>query len=283
MLLRESIQLLQEMARKHHLLVIIVGGAIVRLIDNDTAIKHIDEERQTILLGHAKNPSVVRIEDGKTTVDIDCIAFASATDPFKTNFKKDFTHFLQDLQNLSKTYPDFPRVSIEPVLYHPDFPKPQTFIQFVSSIESYYADNFFFRLGGVKQDVSKKSLEPWTLTFTDSKETITTFMPTALQKRYAIRGFSTKQKDKGKIFDANAPFAQFVANFRIKTKGTYDGYLTEWDEFEKKIATSKQPSMVLKRHMWNIYWQTIGTYLAHGTGILGKFLLPLGNTFFAGK
>ena len=39
----------------------------------------------------------------------------------------------------------------------------------------------------------------------------------------------------------------------------------------------------VEKGLWNAYWATIGTYLAHGTGIVGKLLLPLGNTFFAGK
>lgn len=283
MTLRECIQLLQKTAEKHHFHAIVVGGAVVRLFSSKTAIKKIDEEKRMILLENAENPGIGRSEDTKTTVDIDCIAFSTHTDSFSQETRSDFDALQKDLRNLAKQYNNFPAVSLEPVLYHPYFSHPNTLMQFVSSIESYHDNNFFFRLGGIKEDVQTKSLEPWTLTFTDSNDIIITFMPSAVQKRYGIRGFSIKPKDKEKIFGQNAPFAEFVANFRIKTKGKYDKLFIEWDTFADRIQHTKQPSMKAKKALWNAYWQTIGTYLAHGTGFIGKLLLPLGNTFFAGK
>ncbi|MDE2026772.1 MAG: hypothetical protein KGJ07_09875, partial [Patescibacteria group bacterium] len=169
--LRRAIQLLQDTAKSSHMQIIIVGGAMVRLIGPQTAIKQINTEKQTILLDKALNPDVSREEDKKTIVDIDCIAFSSEKDPFNRNVRHDFEKLRSEIKKLQKEYPDFPAISMEPVLYHPYFMKPHTLSQFVSSIESYHKDSFFFRLGGIKVDVQKKSVEPWTYAFTDSQET----------------------------------------------------------------------------------------------------------------
>lgn len=282
--LRECVQTVQEAGLAHGFTLIVVGGGVVRLIGKKTAIVKIDEARKSIILKSAENPTTKRGEDEKTIVDIDCIAFSNDPDPFTRGVKEEYGKLVQDLKNLQKSTPEFPAISLEPVLYHPYFKKPNILTQFVSSIESYHDHDYFFRLGNAKQDVQTKSLDFWTLQFQEDPDChISTFLPQALQRRYEIRGFAIKPKDKEKIYNSDNPFAQFVTNFRIKTKGKYDLLFPEWDNFALLVQNKKEPSMQIKRALWKLYWMTIGTYLAHGTGFVGKLLLPLGNTFFAGK
>ena len=280
MRLREAIIAAQQVGFQHNFTIVIVGGALVRLIGKKTTISKIDTKERTITLHASENPSTQR-EDGKTTVDIDCIAFSNEKDPFSKEVKEVFENLQKDLKIIQHDS-HFPAISLEPVLYHPYFPKPNQLTQFVSSIESYHDHDYFFRLGMVKQDVKKESLAFWTYKFDDSDEQIISFNPLAIQHRYAIRGFSAKPKDVEKIWGKSA-YAQFVSDFDKKTKGAYAKEFLDWDIFATNIANALQPSMRVKRTLWKAYWQTIGTYLAHGTGIVGKVLLPLGNSLFAGK
>lgn len=272
-------QEVQEIGRAHGFTIVIVGGALVRLIGKKTTIAAVDIKKKHIILKNSENPSIIRNEDGKTIVDIDSIAFSNEKDPFTKGVKQQFTNLTRAIKK-RQSQSDFPAVSLEPVLYHPYFPKPNLLTQFVSSIESYHDTDFFFRLGKVKQDVSSQSLAFWTYEI-DTNKSFISLSPIAIQKRYAIRGFAVKPKDKKKIW-GTSPFAHFVLDFEKKTKDETKDF-AEWDVFAQHIQTAQQPSMQVKRALWKAYWQTIGTYLAHGTGFVGKLLLPLGNTFFAGK
>lgn len=280
MQLREAITKVQQLGKQHHFTIIVVGGAMVRLIGKQTTIKKVDEAKRMIYVEHAENPTTTRPEDNQTIVDIDCIAFSSESDPFTREVKQEFSTLSKEMLKLREDSV-FPVVSLEPVLYHPYFPKPHPLTQFVSSIESYHSNNFFFRLGSSTADVATESLAPWTYVVSESEQ-IVSLNPLALQLRYNIRGFSIKPKDKEKIW-GKSDFARFVQEFDKKTKGAYQKDFIAWHDFETYIQQTRQPSMQIKRSLWNIYWQTIGTYLAHGTGPVGKLLLPLGNTFFAGK
>jgi hypothetical protein len=288
MKLREAILQVQKIGLQHGFTIVIVGGALTRLIGPKTTIKKIDTDKNTLYLEGAENPGVIRGEDlpagkagVKTIVDIDAIAFSNENDPFSKEVKDAFYKLKNALRELQKSTKDFPAISLEPVLYHPHFPKPNQLTQFVSSIESYHDHDYFFRLGTVKQDVQKASLAFWT--YNMDSDSIISLSPLAIQKRYAIRGFSIKPKDKDKMWSPHSPFVQFLTKFTAKTDGAYEKYFAEWDEFATRVALSRIPSMRLKKGLWELYWITVGTYLAHGTGLAGKLLLPLGNTFFAGK
>lgn len=282
MQLIDAIQKTQQVGQQHGFTIVVVGGAIVRLIDKKTTIEKVDAKKRMIFLKDAENPGTTRSEDARTTVDIDGIVFSNATDPFTQEVKQGYTYLLKNLHRLRKDTPHFPPISLEPVLYHPYFPKPNQLTQFVSSVESYQANHFFFRLDSVKEDVSQESLDFWTYVL-DKDTSVISLNPLAIQRRYAIRGFSVKPKDKEKIWGKTSIFAHFVQDFSQKTNHALEKDFIAWDEFARRIATSNNPSIRSKKALWNAYWQTIGTYLAHGTGIVGKVLLPLGNTFFAGK
>lgn len=284
MTLRQTIQKVQGIGERHGFVVAIVGGALVRNISKGVIIQRIDSKDKAIYLSHTENPGISREEDPKTTVDIDAIAFSQNKDPFNEKTRQQFSELQSALQKLQKTEKGFPAISIEPVFYHPAFPEPNSLFQFVSSVEMEKAntDKYIFKLGSITQEVAKESLEPWTYVF-ETGEKIASLMPSAIQRRYAIRGFTKKPKDKTKIWGEDSAFAQFVAEFNKQTHNQFEKYFAEWDNFEKTIQTSKEPLTATKRTLWNLYWKTIGTYLAHGTGLIGKILLPLGNTFFAGK
>jgi len=281
MTLRDAVLEVQKIGFEHGFTIVIVGGAITRLIGKKTKIKKIDEKGKIIYLENAENPGIARIEDSKTNVDIDGVVFSNDIDPFTKETKEKFAVLFKNLKNLRKVK-GFPAISIEPVLYHPIFAKPNIFTQFVSSVESYLNGEFLFRLGTVRQSIQKESLEFWTYKLSET-ESLITLSPIAIQKRYLIRGFSIKPKDKEKIFGKNSFFGHFVSEFNDKTNGKYLKYFDEWNKFARLIETSKGLSMQIKRGLWKIYWNSIGNYLAHGTGLIGKILLPLGNTFFAGK
>lgn len=284
--LRKAIEEVQRVGKRHGFSIAIVGGSIVRLISNTTKIQKIVSKDKVIYLSMSENPLTQRIEDHRTTIDIDAIAFSLEQNPFLPTVSTMFEKLQQELKTLSMSQKDFPAVSIEPVFYHPSWPEPNTLTQFVSSIELYKQNpnHFIFRLGTVTQEINLKSLDIWTLKFVENpKEELLTLMPPALQRRYAIRGFSRKPKDVEKIWGKSSPFAQFVKAFNKQTNNQFEQYFTGWDAFEKKIHTDNNALMQTKRGLWNAYWSTIGTYLAHGTGFIGRILLPFGNTIFAGK
>lgn len=281
--LRQAIYTVQEVGKRHGFLITIVGGAMVRLISNSTKIQKIDTKSKKIYLSGAENPGVSREEDPTTKVDIDAIAFSTNSNPFTMTVKQQF----EDLQKELKSFEldnNFPAISIEPVFYHPPFAEPNSITQFVSSVEKYqHSSSYIFRLGNATQKIHPESLAIWTLYFLDTKEEISTLCPPAIQGRYAIRGFSKKPKDVEKIWGKNSAFSGYVKNFNFQTKHTLVQYFLDWNIFEEKIQKDHHPLMIIKRTLWKVYWATIGTYLAHGTGPIGKILLPLGNTLFAGK
>lgn len=282
--LRQAIVKVQKIGERYGLVIVVVGGAFVRNIAKKVTIQKIDTKSKTIYISGALNPGLNREEDPTTTVDIDAIVFSSPKeDTYSPSTKIRFTQLMKELTLLQQSEKGFPAISLEPVLYHPLWPKPNLLTQFVSSIESYPSGQFLFRLGSVSKTVSAKSLAVWTYVFTETEERIASLMPPAIQMRYAIRGFTIKPKDKEKIWGETSAFAQFVNEFNKKTEGKYAAYLEEWEAFAKTLQSSPHLSIRIKRALWNTYWKTIGTYLAHGKGLIGKFLLPFGNTFFAGK
>lgn len=281
--LRRSIEKVQRVGKSHGFFVAIVGGAMVRLVSNSTKIQRIDTKDNVIYLSGAENPGLSREEDKGTLIDIDAIVFSDEKNPFTQKTKANFQRLQHDLQTIQNSDKNFPPVSIEPVFYHPPFPQPNTLTQFVSSVEK-DTQGYFFRLDRVKTYVKPQSLAIWTIKFVENPdEEILTLMPIAIQRRYAIRGFSKKPKDIEKVWGKDSSFGKFVQAFNAQTHNTYEQYFGEWDTFGDKIQSENHPITAAKRALWKLYWATIGTYLAHGTGIVGKLLLPLGNTLFAGK
>ena len=89
MQLRDAIGEVQKLGTDHGFTIVIVGGALVRLIGKKTTIQNIDSTKQEIVLKDAENPSTLRPEDSRTIIDVDCIAFSNADDPFtKEAFQK---------------------------------------------------------------------------------------------------------------------------------------------------------------------------------------------------
>ncbi len=285
MTLRQAIIQVQEIGERYGFTIAIVGGGIVRLISKGVKIQRIDAKGKVIYLSNTKNPGVTREEDPTTTIDIDAIAISSKKNPFTRETRTNFEKMTRELQLLRSASQNFPAISLEPIFYHPTWGNPNQIFQFVSSVEQYptHSDHFLFRLGTIRQSVKEASLAVWTYVFIETNESIQSLLPQAIQLRYAIRGFSKKPKDIEKIWGEKSAFATFVKDFQTQTHNQYDNLFDEWKLFEKKVQRSTSPSIWIKRGLWNLYWQTIGTYLAHGTGIIGKILLPLGNTFFAGK
>lgn len=277
MKLRTVIQQVQIIGKQHGFILILVGGGTIRLIGEKTHIEKIDTKRKILVLKNALAPTTQRSD--KTLIDLDMIAFAENA---SSQTPEAFEKLQKELLILQKNR-NFPPISLEPVLYHPQWKNPNTLMQFNSSIEREH-QQYFFRLDTVKQQVQVTSLDTWIWQFAETpKEYILTFSPLALQLRYAIRGFARKPKDRQKIWRANAPFPKLVNQFREKTQNIYGKDFLEWYAFEKAIQTAKQPRIQAKRQLYQLFWQTIGTYFAHGTGFLGKLLLPFGNSFFSGK
>lgn len=277
MKLINAIQQVQIIGKKHGFILILVGGGAIRLIGDQTHIQSLDRQKRVIKLKTANDPTTQRSD--MTLVDLDMIAFAEKPSAQTPQVFKKLQKELKVLQQKK----EFPPISLEPVFYHPAWKKPNTLIQFVSSIEK-EKETYFFRLDSIKQPVQTTSLAVWTWQVEDAaNESIQTFSPLALQLRYAIRGLGKKPKDIQKVWKENAPFTKFVKEFDNLTKQKYQKDFREWLLFENKLQANTYPRIYMKRGLYQLYWRTVGTYLAHGTGIIGKILLPFGNTFFAGK
>ncbi len=220
----------------------------------------IDIKKRVVTLKNHNPLSLIR--EDNTIRDIDLIVLSQE--------KKDMLQTY--VATLAKQYKQFPSVSIEsPIQVHKQ--QRNVLTQFVSALEIDEKNNIYFSFENIKQKISWKSIEPWTVVLAD-KTSFTVRNPVGDYLGYLLRTPSgLKPKDKEKIV-----YVKKLADDVIKQgkKNNID-YLSEeyfgtWQEFIDKISKSNNPSIVIKKNITAIYWQTIGTSCS-------RIFSSLGNQF----
>lgn len=147
------------------------------------------------------------------------------------------------LAEFIKSHPEFPPVSIEPVIL--EATPPSIFPQFVTAIKKINGD-YYLSFDDILQKISLKSLEPWKLKIDDLE--ITVRHPYADYLAYHFRTPSgVKPKDLEKV--------QLLGKISLEMdKSEY----CDWEIYIQKLQAKK-----LKKFLTGFYWQTIGNFLGN--------------------
>ena len=225
--MKQALTQIEDFCRRHRIDHRFVGGvAYTGWLNSKTswAIKS-----KKIILKNTNDLDAIR-SDG-TNRDIDLIILNP-----NQKINKLFKEFL-------KSHPEFPPVSIEPVILE-DTP-PSIFPQFVTAIKK-IDGNFYLAFDEILQKISQKSLEPWKLTVNDL--IITVRHPYA---DYLAYHFRTPSGVKPKDFDKVQLLGKISQDM---DKSEY----RNWELYIKKLQSKK-----LKKFLTGIYWNSIGNFLGN--------------------
>jgi hypothetical protein len=220
-----------------------------------------------------KHKPLTLLREDNTIRDIDMILFC--TDKEKIQKLKSF---LEQVKKHFGKQEAFPLISVEATIY-PAFGKRKKLLQFVTALEVDEKDQLYLAFENVREKISWKSVESWQIVL-EGGVTYTTRNPIADYYAYFFRSPSgIKPKDLDKII-----LLEKLKNAMIAEGEKYhidylsDEYFGNWKEFIENLQSTKTLSILAKKQVVKLYWQTIGTTIAHGKG-LGKIFLSLSNQF----
>lgn len=286
--LREKVQTSEDELYRNTLLFIVktasdldvdirfVGGTITDLIGEETILA-VDEQEHTIFL-EGNNPLHLRRNDG-TVKDIDLLSMCPDKDHVD-EFKRRIKNREMDLKKLGFTVP---QISLNATYYQnaPDavnpWPERKKWAQAVSSID-HDGTGYSLNFGSIHVPVSDRSLERWNVELDDGT-VLPMFHPYIHVLRYYMRfAGGLKSKDRAKVAHL-FNFSTTVIKSYVGSNGkdAYAEYYPEWYQFIDQMCLNQYPGVSIKRDLSHLYWNTIGSEVAHGKGILGKLLLPLSD------
>ncbi len=243
----------------------IVGGTVTDFIGPNTSFR-IDPETRTVKLINPNGTTLTR-PDG-TIKDIDVIIFSPNRYKFE-EAKRDVRAWGE-----SNGQP-LPNISIEAARY-PDWPERNKLKQFVTAFEYDKEGNPFLAFGSTKQEIRQNSLAPWTMNIDGIS--ITILNPVAHALCYALRNPSgVKKKDKDRIGDTKHNKMGVVGRFAHQVliagreKGVdYKENYRGWLDYIHALRNNPDPLTGAKSRIIKLYWDTVGTSVSHGVGILHK-------------
>lgn len=260
-----------------------VGGTLTDLIGPQTEFE-IDIDRKRINLKNPNYPSLIR-SDG-TSKDVDLAVFT----PDKTKFEAAKQLFKEWGLKAREGGLQFPHISVE-AAKHPNWqPRRNKFKQFVTVFEYDQEGNPYLTFGSIDQKINPDSLEPWTIEAEHGIK-ISTFNPVAHTLCYALRVPSgVKKKDKevigtdysGKPYNKMGMIGRLA--HEMLTTGREKGidykseYYTDWINYIHTLSRKPDLLTKIKGMITGLYWDTIGTKVAHGAGVFAK-LSTLSNRF----
>lgn len=243
--LLDAVWVTQQVAAKHGIQPIMVGGILPRLLrplddPNPTEIASIDWETRTLTLRNPANPDILRhtrTRRGKertTVVDVDFISTpqeGTAWEDAYQNFEQRASQFVEALDHREakerQGSPDghFPKLSPESYFYRSTLHegrKPRT--ELVSNIivtppTAEHPDPRgvpHFAIDRAEAAVSWESIAPWKITFEGDLQDYSfyAFNPYSMWYRYFVRGFGDlKRKDQSKILGNDSPFRVLAMDF----------------------------------------------------------------------
>lgn len=251
-----------------------VGGTLTDFIGPQTDYL-IDPKRKKVTLINPKEPSLMRSDD--TVKDVDLVIFT----PDREKFERAKAVFEDWEVKAKEGGRFFPFISVE-AARHPDWPKRNKLKQFVSAFEYDEEGKPHLVFGSTNRTINQDSLETWTVDTGNGVE-ITTFHPLGHVLCYALRVPSgVKRKDKTILGSKEAGCGNFnkmglLGRFAVKTveagrETGLDGRepFKEWVDYIHTLSRNPDPLTRVKRWVTGLYWNTIGTKVAHGGGIFAK-------------
>lgn len=261
-----------------------VGGALTDLIGPHTEFR-IDVKNRTVQLINPNGHSLRRSSDD-TVKDIDLVAFTKDMGRFLAS-QKEFKKWRLDTEERGL---EFPNISVE-AARHPDWPARNGLKQFVSAFEFDTDGKVYLVFDSLEQEISKKSLEPWTIDIGNGVK-ITTFNPVAHALCYSLRTPSgIKRKDLepiGQLEELNGkPYSKIDLVNKLahqvlaeadKAGADFKEEYADWEKYIRNLSNDPNILTRAKATITSIYWNTIGTSISHGAGLF-KGLSTLSNRF----
>lgn len=257
-----------------------VGGAITNPINLATAVVIDAKEKKSKF--HSHGPlTLVRGDD--SIRDVDVIGFS----PYPETYTEAKRRFEEERVRAKGRDLPYPTVSVEPTHY-PNWPARNRILQFVSTIDVDESGRFHLTFGKVDQEIPRETMEAWKVMFQGGLE-LTSINPFGLRLRYGMRNASGfKKKDLALEFTHEGkPYSRLDVLARItnsvKEQGLaqgidYEASYQSWQEFIYKLRFHPDPLTRAKALVTKVYWETVGTAMAHGAGILKPFA-KLGDKF----
>jgi hypothetical protein len=253
-----------------------VGGVSYTGIVNAATKCTIDIENRVISFKNHNKVEALR-KDG-TIRDIDLIVFT----PSKQKIKELKT-YIKTLRAQAPDKQTFPHISVEAAVY-PSMGKIQTMFQFVTSIlidkdGEWGTGNIYLIFDNVKQKIPWKSLEKWYIQLENGLR-YTVRHPYADYLAYHFRMPSgLKPKDRVKVATIkNLIDETFMYGKQKGLDYRSSAYYASWVSYISNLQTSGGWVKV-KAAATRLYWDTIGTDIAHGKGPLSKIFLNFSNKF----
>lgn len=286
------------------LLAVGVGGSYNRNLGSNTRIESYDPQTRTLKMSGIESVSPIRTEEKhkrKTRVDFDGIfvpvirdeeglrmmtaAELSAKmtrDEYETKCKALEKRLKRETLTIGG-----PSISIDPIFYHIPYTNRSAQIRsetayrtkvlnlFLSTIDVYpgnngNADKIAFSLPPAHQVVTAESIAPFAIeSQTGTKAYF--FSPTAEHLRYLVRGLSKKTKDDKKtgpdspLYDVSQ---QFLSIVRQADPNYYEANFASWENFHSELQGNKHLTLTLRRPIYNLFWETIGEFMAHNRATL---------------
>jgi hypothetical protein len=251
-----------------------VGGTFTDLIGPKTTFT-ISPVSRTLILANYLPPTMIR-SDG-TPKDIDMIVGVKK----KLDFLK-LKERLKALTPTNKNHELFPSISVEPILYYPEWKPRNAIFQLVSGIDVDQANTPFLVFGFNRTPISWKSLEKWKVTAGHLE--FATLNPFAHALRYPMRVPSgVKKKDKEIKVENDFRFNKmsllmrlanqiYIAGLEVGIDYKNENYYLPWKEFLINGFLKKQSALTkVKAGITGWFWNSIGTEIAHGKGFLEPF------------
>jgi len=246
-----------------------VGGVSFGGLLNEHTTYHIDKKKRIITLSQHNKLTLLR-SDGSTK-DIDMILFCPEKDTLLA-FK---SFLLQMEKEVLDKKGVFPVISFENAIY-PQASQRNVILQFVSALEVDVDNHVFLTFDDLRQEISWESLQPWKVILNDQDKL--SFMvrnPIADFYAYYFRSpGGLKPKDELKI-----KYLGTLAIDLLTKNSDYQTLYKPWQEFIKQLEKTTHSRIQLKILITKLYWQTVGTTLAHGKGGIGIITRSLMNQF----
>ncbi len=276
-LLYSTIQQIENYCNEYDIPHRFVGGVSYAGLLNPETTYNLDLPAKTIQFSN-HNPLELIRADGSVK-DIDMIIFT----PDEKKVIGLHT-FVAGLRKQALEANDlFPDVSIEATIY-PSLGTRNALLQFVTALEvdtnaTFGDGNIYFAFDDLKQTISWKSLEGWTI-YLQNGTHYTVRNPIADYLAYHFRSPSgLKPKDKEKVLRLKQ-LADEVMELGKEQGIEYDSkdYYQPWKRYTDRL-THRTGLTGVKAVIMRVYWATIGTTLAHGKGFIGSILTKFANQF----
>lgn len=268
--LKSMVRAIEEFSKTNHIDHRFVGGMSYGGLLNDKSTYKIDVARRSVQL--TQHNALQLLRPDKSVRDIDLIL--CTYQPDKLPALKKFLNHLKWQVRLKMGFT--PPISFESP--SPFGSRPQGVMQYVT-IMQVKNDRVYLVFDTIHQYISRASLEPWTVVLKDGT-TYTTRNPIADYFAYQFRSpAGVKPKDLTKmIYLKKIADAVVAAGKKRGIDYMSNEYYGPWQTYIDKLKHSTLPSVRSKRFITRLYWQTIGTTLAHGRGI-GKPIFAIFNFF----